>query len=78
MIPPHDEAETNLAILEQAGVATSMKVSPDVAETIVGLRNFLNDRALPDHALEQAARISGRVLTDGAEAAAAVIRAALG
>jgi hypothetical protein len=78
VIPPHDEAEINLLMLQRLGVGTSMKVSADVAETTAALRDFLDDGTLPDKALEQAGRISERALPDGTAVAAAAISSALG
>jgi hypothetical protein len=77
VIPIHDEAEINLDLLEEYGVGKGLSIATDPKEVTVKIEEFVADTELPDNALEQAHRISGRELRDGAEAAAAAIQSAL-
>ena len=78
VVPSHDEALINLALLQQHGVARAMRVSPEIGDITTAIGDFLADAALPDAALAAAQRIAGRPLPDGADVAAGAIRSLLG
>jgi hypothetical protein len=78
VMPPHDEAQLNLGLLEQYGVGSPLTVGSDPAIVAADIDAFLADAGQAARAQEIAHRIATRPLPDGAEVAAAAVKRALG
>ena len=77
VVTSHDESSLNLDLLKRGGVGTGLEITENTKDVAAAIGKFIDDPALPDNALEAANRIARRVLPDGADVAAAAIRAAL-
>jgi rhamnosyltransferase subunit B len=77
VLPPHDEAEINLALLEQYRVAQRLRAEDDPAAIAAEIGAFMADHDLIERAQEIAQRIAVRPLPDGGEVAAAAVRRVL-
>jgi rhamnosyltransferase subunit B len=78
VMPGHDEAELNLAMLKQHGVAAELELTTDPHAVARDIAAFMDDPGYSERAQEIARRIAARTLPDGTDAAAGAVRAALG
>jgi rhamnosyltransferase subunit B len=78
VVPTHDEAELNLALLQQFGVARRLATRGNTAQAIAAdIGSFLADTVVADAAGEIAERLATRRLEDGAVVAADAVRRVL-